>query len=79
MIYDRAMQNRYVNPKEAFAMLVGDTKQFRQLTEGVNPEENLAAMQAVGGGGESNAGAGAGATQNPLVGGAGTSLGGLNV
>jgi hypothetical protein len=72
MIYDRALKNRYVNPKEAFAMLVGNTKQYHQLTDGVNVEENLAAMQG--------APAGAGeAEENPLVGGAGTSMGGLEL
>ena len=75
MIYDRAVQNRFVNPKEAFALLVGNTRQYQQLTEGVNPDENLAAMQAAAGkppaGGEGAPGA------PPMVGGAGTAMGGL--
>jgi hypothetical protein len=79
MIYDRAVQNRFVNPKEAFALLVGNTRQFNQLTQGVNPEENLAAMQAQAGkqpaeGGEGAAGA---PPEMTIPGGAGMAPGGL--
>lgn len=49
MIYDRAIQNRFCNPKEALALLIGNTRQYEQLTMGVNPEANLAAMQAQAG------------------------------
>ncbi|MCK9518204.1 MAG: hypothetical protein M0R74_04110 [Dehalococcoidia bacterium] len=82
MIYDRALKNPYVNQKEAFAWLVGNTKQYHQLTEGVNPKENVALMQAMGGAGATGGGEGAGAEApgaNPLTGGAGTAMGGLEI
>jgi hypothetical protein len=76
MIYDRGIKNQFVNPKEAFALLVGNTKQYRQLTEGVNPEENIAAMQAMAGKGSEQGGENAPPEQT-IVGGAGTAMGGL--
>jgi hypothetical protein len=78
MIYDRAVQNRFVNPKEAFALLVGNTRQFNKLTSGVNPEENVAAMQAQAGKQPAQGGEGAPPEQT-ITGGAGTSMGGLNI
>jgi hypothetical protein len=51
---------------------VGNTKQFRQLTEGVNPEENIAAMQAMAGKGAEGA-----PPEQTITGGAGSSMGGL--
>jgi hypothetical protein len=78
LVYDRAIQNRFVNPKEAFALLVGNTKQFNQLTSGVNPEENLAAMQAQNSKQPAQGGAGAPPEQT-ITGGAGTAMGGLQV
>ena len=81
MIYDRGIQNRFVNPKEAFALLVGDTKQFRQLTEGVNPQDNLNAMAAQGNVPRGTMGGGGGGEeqQQPITGGAGAAMGGLNL
>lgn len=72
IIYDRAVKNQYCNPKEALALLVGNTKQFRQLTEGVNPEENISAMQAMAGKGTEVA-----PPEQTITGGAGTAMGGL--
>lgn len=72
MIYDRGVQNRFVNPKEAFALLVGNTRQFNQLTAGVNPEENLAAMQA-------QAGKQPAQGEQSIMGGAGNAPGGLEL
>ncbi len=75
MIYDRAVQNRFVNQKEAFALLVGNTKQYRQLTEGVNPQENLQAMQVQG---NVPRGTSAGSEEEMTIpGGAGITMGGL--
>lgn len=84
MIYDRAIQNRFCNPKEALALLIGNTKQYLQLTTGVNPQENLAAMQAQAGkqpsGEAGGAGGPAGAPGMPAsVGGAGMAPGGLEL
>jgi len=84
MIYDRAVKNPYVNQREAFAWLVGNTKQYHQLTEGVDVEQNMAMMQAAaGGGGEGGAGGGgaepAAPGESPLTGGAGTAMGGLQI
>jgi hypothetical protein len=72
MIYDRGIQNRFVNPKEAFALLVGNTRQFNRLTANVNPEENLAAMQA-------QAGKQPAPGEQSIMGGAGTAPGGLEI
>jgi hypothetical protein len=75
MIYDRAIQNRFCNPKEALALLIGNTKQYLQLTSGVNPEENLAVMQAQAGKQPVAGAPGA----PPAVGGAGMAPGGLSI
>jgi hypothetical protein len=80
MIYDRAIKNENVNRKEAFALLIGNTKQYRQLTEGVNPQENIAAMQAVAGKEPGSGPEGAAAPpEMPMTGGAGMAAGGLPV
>ncbi len=75
MIYDRAIQNRFCNPKEALALLIGNTKQYLQLTSGVNPDEQLAVMQAQAGKQPVAGALGA----PPMVGGAGTTMGGLPI
>jgi len=78
MIYDRGLHNRFANPKELFALLVGNTRQYNQLTSGVNPAENLAAMQAQAGKQPGQGGEGAPGEQS-IAGGAGTAMGGLNI
>jgi len=83
MLYDRLIQNENYNRKELGALLVGNTKQLHQLTAGVNPQENMAAMLAQAGK-QPTAGAGAGAGgpagapgMPPAVAGAGMAPGGL--
>jgi len=75
MLYDRLIQNEQFSRKELGAMLVSSTKLYNQLTEGVDAQANLAAMQAAAGkppaGGEGAPGA------PPMVGGAGIAPGGL--
>jgi len=76
LIYDRGIQNPFVNKKEAFALLVGNTRQFAQLTSGVNVEENIRQTQAMAG---KPTGAEAGSPPEiPSVAGAGASAGGLS-
>jgi len=75
LIYDRAIQNPYVNKKEAFALLVGNTKQYNALTEGVNVEDNIRQTQAMAG---KPVGAEMGTPpENPAMAGAGIKAGGL--
>ncbi len=78
-IYDRGAQNKFVNPKENFRVLIGDDRQFKQLTSGTNPEQNAAEMQAMAGGsGSAPMGApGAEIPEIPQVAGAGASPGGV--
>jgi hypothetical protein len=75
MIYDRAIQNPYVNKKEAFALLVGNTRQLNQLTEGVNVEENIRQTQAMAG--KQPTEGGGTPPEMPIVAGAGMRAGGL--
>ncbi len=76
VLYDRLIQNEQFSRKELGALLVSNTKLYHQLTEGVDAQSNLAAMQAAAGkppaGGEGAPGA------PPMVGGAGIAPGGLN-
>jgi hypothetical protein len=74
MLYDRLVENENVNRKELVALLVSNTKQLNQLTEGVNAKENLAILQAQRG--KQPMGV-PGAM--PIPGGAGTSPGGLEI
>nr|MDD5523517.1 hypothetical protein [Kiritimatiellia bacterium] len=76
MIYDRLIQNENVNRKELVAFLIGNTKTYNQLTAGVNVAENTQTMQTVAGKPPISTGAPA---ESPMVGGAGTAMGGLPV
>jgi len=78
MIYDRGIQNENVNRSEAFAWLVGNDKDYTRLTAGANAKENIATMQALAARAGARPGAGAPAEQ-PAIGGAGTTMGGLQV
>lgn len=77
MVYDRAIQNPYVNKKEAFALLIGNTKQYNQLVEGVNVEENIRQTQAMAGK-QTNQETGV-PPEMPMVAGAGNAPGGLEI
>jgi len=80
MIYDRAIKNENVNRTEALALLVGNTRQYNQLTAGVNKKENIALMQSLGGGASKPAEGEMGAPpEQPMTAGAGTAAGGLNI
>ncbi len=76
MIYDRAVQNPYCNKKEAFALLIGNTKQYNQITAGVNVDENIKQMQAIAGK-QVNQEKGV-PPEMPMVAGSGISAGGLS-
>jgi len=75
ILYDRMIQSEKINRSEALAWLVGNEKEYVRLTSGVNEKENIATMQAL----SSKAAGAAPAGEMPIVGGAGSALGGLDV
>ena len=75
MIYDRAIQNPNVSKKEAFALLIGNTKDYNRLTAGVDVEENIRQSQAMA----SKTPETAIPPEMPQVAGAGIRAAGLNV
>jgi len=76
MKYDRIIENEKINREEAIAYLIGNDKDYNRLTSGVNVQENIAAMQAMAAAQRRPAG-GTATPEQPIPGGAGTAMGGL--